>query len=241
MDLVRFWSAVLFCIWMGFSSCTFLEEKPVSGAIPVYSSNGKILRYYPYSIRWIGFGPDELPDTTRLADFRELVSLEILHPNFENLEELSSLKSVGFLNVNGTKVRNLSPLSKLPALHSLYLHGTEVDETDLSRYPGVSGLTKLGLYKTKIRDLSFIGSECKLRQLDIRGTEVSSLEPIAGCKNLWELRIGDTKIKELKYVYEMKDLRYLEWSGLQISKEDLETIRLRLPYLKLVPMYLRSF
>ncbi|MDV6236265.1 leucine-rich repeat domain-containing protein [Leptospira ellisii] len=232
---------VFFCCWIGSYSCTLLEEKPVSGAVPVYSSEGKILRYYPYSIRWIGFGPNELPDTARLSDFPNLVSLEILHSDFENLEDLSSLKSLGFLNVNGTKVKNLAPLSKLPALHSLYLQGTPVTETDLARYPGIGRLTKLGLYKTKIKDLSFIGPECGLRQLDIRDTEVSSLEPIAGCKNLLELRVGGTKIGELKYVYEMKDLRYLEWSGLNVSREELEWIRARLPYLKLVPMVPRSF
>lgn len=218
-------------------SCAVLDQNPISGAIPVFSREGKILRYYPYQVRWIGFGESEFPDTARLSDFRNLVSLEILHPEFENLEELSALKTVGFLNVNGTKVKNLSPLSKLPLLHSLYLNGTSVDEKDLAGYSGVGALTKLGLYKTKIKDLSFIGPECKLRQLDIRGTEVASLEPIAGCKNLLELRIGNTKIKEIKYIYEMTDLRYLEWSGLKISKEELDWIRIQLPYLKLVPIY----
>ncbi|MBM9500690.1 leucine-rich repeat domain-containing protein [Leptospira sp. 201903071] len=218
-------------------SCSILEREPISGAIPVFSREGKTLRYYPYQVRWIGFNEDEFPDTARLSDFRNLVSLEILHPEFENLEELSALKTVGFLNVNGTKVKDLSPLSKLPLLHSLYLNGTQVDEKDLSRYPNVGALTKLGLYKTKIKNLSFIGSECKLRQLDIRGTEVASLEPIAGCKYLLELRIGNTNIKEIKYIYDLKDLRYLEWSGLNISKEELDWIRIQLPYLKLVPIY----
>ncbi|WP_083244261.1 hypothetical protein [Leptospira tipperaryensis] len=230
---IIWFSILLFC----FSSCAILEKDPISGAIPVFSKEGKILRYYPYQVRWIGFGENEFPDTARLSDFRNLVSLEILHPDFQNLEELSALKTVGFLNVNGTKVKNLSPLSKLPLLHSLYLNQTFVDEKDLARYPNVGSLTKLGLYKTKIKDLSFIGPECKLRQLDIRGTEVASLEPIAGCKNLLELRIGNTKINEIKYIYEMKDLRYLEWSGLNISREELDWIRIQLPYLKLVPIY----
>ncbi|PJZ52520.1 hypothetical protein CH380_14630 [Leptospira adleri] len=227
----------LFSLLTFFLSCAVLDKNPISGAIPVFSREGKILRYYPYQVRWIGFNESEFPDTARLGDFRNLVSLEILHPEFENLEELSALKTIGFLNVNGTKVKNLSPLSKLPLLHSLYLNRTSVDEKDLAAYPGVGALTKLGLYKTKIKDLSFIGPECKLRQLDIRETEVASLEPIAGCKNLLELRIGNTKIKEIKYIYEMTDLRYLEWSGLKISKEELDWIRIQLPYLKLVPIY----
>ncbi|MBM9576166.1 leucine-rich repeat domain-containing protein [Leptospira sp. 201903070] len=222
-----------FCLF----SCSILEKDPISGAIPVFSREGKILRYYPYQVRWIGFDEDEFPDTSRLSDFRNLVSLEILHPDFKNLEELSALKTVGFLNINGTKVKDLSPLSKLPLLHSLYLNRTDVDEKDLSRYPSVGALTKLGLYKTKIKDLSFIGPDCRLRQLDIRGTEVASLESISGCKYLLELRIGNTKIKEIKYIYDMKDLRYLEWSGLNISKEELDWIRIQLPYLKLVPNY----
>nr|WP_241547945.1 leucine-rich repeat domain-containing protein [Leptospira stimsonii] len=230
--------SILFLLILTLSlSCAILDKNPISGAIPVFSREGKILRYYPYQVRWIGFDESEFPDTARLSEFRNLVSLEILHPEFENLEELSALKTVGFLNVNGTKVKDLRPLSKLPLLHSLYLNETSVDEKDLAAYPGVGALTKLGLYKTKIRDLSFIGPECKLRQLDIRGTEVSSLEPIAGCKNLLELRIGNTKIKEIKYIYEMTDLRYLEWSGLDISKEELDWIRIQLPYLKIVPIY----
>ncbi|RHX91408.1 hypothetical protein DLM76_16910 [Leptospira yasudae] len=228
-------------VWLCFLSCSWLEREPVSGGIPVYSKEGKVLRYYPYQIRWIGFNESELPDTASLVDFRNLVSLEILHPEFENLEELSSLKTIGFLNVNGTKVKNLSALNKLPALHSLYLNETSVDEKDLKRYPSIGTLTKLGLYKTKIKDLSFIGAECKLRQLDIRETEVASLEPISICKDLLELRIGHTKIREIRHVYEMKDLRYLEWSGLKLSKEELDWIREQLPYLKLVPMHINPF
>lgn len=234
----RVWIVSVFALWI--FSCSYLEKEPVSGGIPVYSKEGKILRYYPYQIRWIGFDESEFPDTARLVDFRNLVSLEILHPQFENLEELSSLKTIGFLNVNGTKVKNLSALNQLPALHSLYLNETAVDEKDLKQYSNVENLTKLGLYKTKIKDLSFIGFECKLRQLDIRNTEVSSLEPISICKNLLELRIGHTNVKEIRHIYEMKDLRYLEWSGLKLSKEELDWIRERLPYLKLVPMHTSS-
>ncbi|XDD52407.1 leucine-rich repeat domain-containing protein [Leptospira sp. WS92.C1] len=222
-------------------SCSILKTESVSGRIPIYSKEGKILRYYPYQIRWIGFGEDEFPDTARLTDFRNLVSLEILHPEFQNLEELTSLKTIGFLNLNGTKVKDLSPLRKLPVLHSLYLNQTDVNETDLIRYPQIDQLTKLGLYKTKIKNLSFIGSECKLRQLDIRNTEVSSLEPIANCRSLLELRIGKTNIREIKSIYEIKDLRYLEWTGSDLSKEELDWIRMQLPHLKLIPIHPGSF
>ncbi|EMJ80379.1 leucine-rich repeat domain-containing protein [Leptospira borgpetersenii] len=222
-------------------SCALLKKESVSGGVPVFSKEGKILRYYPYQIRWIGFGESEFPDMTRLVDFKNLSSLEISHPEFQNLEELSSLKTIGFLNVSGTKVKDLSVLSKLPVLHSLYLNKTFVDEQDLKRYPGVGKLTKLGLYKTKIRDLSFIGSECRLQQLDIRNTEVSSLEPIANCRNLLELRIGHTHIKEIRSVYEMRSLRYLEWSGLDLSRKELDLVRKQLPYLKLVPIHVDTF
>ncbi|EMO39660.1 leucine rich repeat protein [Leptospira noguchii serovar Autumnalis str. ZUN142] len=226
---------LIFCFWI--FSCSLFKKETIPGGIPVFSKEGKILRYYPYQIRWIGFDENEFPDTTRLIDFRNLVSLEILHPEFQNLEELSSLKTIGFLNLNGTKVKELSPLSKLTALHSLYLGETSVDEKDLKQYSEIGKLTKLGLYKTKIRDLSFIGSECRLQQLDIRNTEISSLEPISNCKNLLELRIGHTKIKEIHPVYEMNYLRYLEWSELNLSKEELDQIRKRLPYLKLIPIH----
>ncbi|MDL5245508.1 leucine-rich repeat domain-containing protein [Leptospira weilii] len=227
-----------FCFWT--FSCVLLEKEPVSGGVPVFSKEGKVLRYYPYQIRWIGFDESEFPDIIRLVDFRNLASLEISHPEFQNLEELSSLKTISFLNVSGTKVKDLSVLSKLPVLHSLYLNETSVDEQDLKRYLGVGKLTKLGLYKTKIRDLSFIGSECKLQQLDIRNTEVSSLEPIANCRNLLELRIGHTHVKEIRSIYEMRNLRYLEWSGLDLSRKELDLVRERLPYLKLVPMHADS-
>ncbi|EMJ96721.1 leucine-rich repeat domain-containing protein [Leptospira alstonii] len=243
MNRIRFFSSFNFLIvglLVEIFSCSLLEKEPVFGGIPVFSKEGKILRYYPYQIRWIGFDPNEFPDTARLVDFRNLVSLEILHPEFQNLEELSSLKTIGFLNVNGTKVKDLTALSKLPVLHSLYLGETSVDEKDLKRYPEAGKLTKLGLYKTKIRDLSFIDSECRLQQLDIRNTQVSSLEPIANCKNLLELRIGHTNIAEIRFVYEMKNLRYLEWSGLNLSREELDRLREKLPYLKLVPIYASS-
>ncbi|AVV52146.1 leucine-rich repeat domain-containing protein [Leptospira santarosai] len=229
---------VSFSFWI--LSCTLLEKKPVSGGVPVFSKEGKILRYYPHQIRWIGFDKSELPDVTGLVEFRSLVSLEIFHPEFRDLEELASLKTIGFLNVSGTKVKDLSALSKLSVLHSLYLNETSVDEQDLKRYPGVGKLTKLSLYKTKIRDLSFIDSECELRQLDIRNTEVSSLEPIANCGNLLELRIGHTRVKEIRFIYEMKNLRYLEWTGLDLSRKELDLVRERLPYLKLIPMYVGS-
>lgn len=97
MIQIRFFTLLkilIFCFWI--FSCSLFKKESIPGQIPVFSKEGKILRYYPYQIRWIGFNESEFPDTTRLVDFRNLVSLEILHPEFQNLEELSSLKTIGF-------------------------------------------------------------------------------------------------------------------------------------------------
>lgn len=96
------------------------------------------------------------------------------------------------LNLSGTRITDLSPLTELPLTH-LCLQGC-YGITDFSPL-GVMRLSWLNLCRTKMMDLSVL-STLPLLHLDLRGTRTTDLLPMAGVP-LSHLDIRFTGIRDL--------------------------------------------
>lgn len=125
---------------------------------------------------------------TNLAKCRNLKYLDMSSSPLENTEFLSSLKSLRELRLSGTKIQDVSGIGGLEKLRILHLNG-------------VSTLV----------DINAIGASKRLTSLQIRNTNVRSLEPLLNLEDLEILIVGEG----------------------QFSRKEMETIENTFPAIKI--------
>jgi hypothetical protein len=117
------------------------------------------------------------------------LSLEGLERIPGAVKELAVLKTI---NLARTKVADLSDISGLTELTSLYVASTPVK--DISAISGLKQLRELRLSGTQVIDLGPISMLFKLNVLSISQTAVSDLSAIAGLTGLAELDLSETLV-----------------------------------------------
>ncbi len=111
------------------------------------------------------------------------------------------------INLNNTKVSNVSLISEFPELKTLYLNS--IPATDLSALARLHQLETLTLRNVPINDLTFLSQMTSLKAVFLAGTQVNDLSPLAKCRKLMELNIDDTAIVDLEPLATLSKLRNL--------------------------------
>jgi NACHT domain/Leucine Rich repeats (2 copies) len=142
-------------------------------------------------------------------------TLDLSGTQILDLSPLSSLSQLQNLNLNGTQISDLSPLSSLSQLQTLDLNGTQI--LDLSPLSSLSQLQNLNLNGTQILDLSPLSSLSHLRNLNLNGTQVSDLSPLSSLFQLQTLGLSGTQILDLSPLSSLSHLRNLNLNGTQVS------------------------
>ena len=109
--------------------------------------------------------------------------------SFDDLHELRSLPSnisevpnLVYLQVQGTKISDLSILDSAENLQQLNLNNTRV--ADLSPLEGLPALRLVYLHNTWIKDLSPLVTLPALERVDVGNTQIATLEPLTRMQNL---------------------------------------------------------
>jgi len=143
---------------------------------------------------------DDVTDLSPLRAFKGLRSLKCTRSNtrvsgrakLTDLSPLSTLMSLRNLNVAGSQVSDLKPLSGM-SLEGLVLYNAPV--TDLGPLEGITSLNRLLLGWNPITDLSPLKGT-SLTTLDCRNTGVSDLSPLAKMP-LTGLHVPETLVTDL--------------------------------------------
>ncbi len=130
---------------------------------------------------------DHLPDN--FSDFHQLKSLNLRGTGVRKLGPVSGLKQLTELKLWNTRVLDLAPLSELTKLIFLELGST--DANDLSPLSRLTQLRSLNLWGTSVDNLSHLSRLMKLTSLIIVDTGVINLEPLSGLTQLTSLKIMD--------------------------------------------------
>ena len=124
--------------------------------------------------------------------------LATLPPDIANLTALTRL------DLRGTQVSDLSPLTDLIALTSLDLEHTQV--SDVSPLAGLTALNSLGLNGTQVSDVSPLAGLTTLTSLVLVGTQVSDIAPLAGLTALTDLYLSGTQVSDLSPLLKLTQL-----------------------------------
>ena len=145
-----------------------------------------------------------------VEDMERLRRLLSLDRRVHDLTGLQLAKSLTHLELDNSKISDLSALRGLPNLEFLEVHGEFSDLSPLAESFNLRGLEIGG---TNVSDLSPISRLVNLRSLDIGNTKVSDVSVFAGLTNLQELNIENTNIPDLSPLTGLSNLKRMHFSG----------------------------
>lgn len=131
------------------------------------------------------------------------------------------------IQLSRTKVGDILPLSKLPALEQLDLIDTNV--RDLTPLANLTRLESLDLSGTEVSDITPLTDLTGLKTLYLNYTAVSDLSPIAKMTNLTTLRMIHTKVTDLSVLADLPNLRILRLDKSKVNREEAAKLRKALP------------
>lgn len=141
-------------------------------------------------------------DFTEIADMvpapGQIVELEVENPgSLEGIAAFENLEILSLEDISQPDLRQLVPLKKLRCLSveeedsSSILSEQPKVMTDYSAISALTGLERLELESSSIRDFGFLTPLTNLTELSISDTEAISLEPVAELSGLISLRLID--------------------------------------------------
>ena len=156
------------------------------------------------------------------------------------LKELSALKQLRTLYLNGTSVTGVPELKPCQQLQTLNLHGTRVGENGLREIGHLTGLLELSLGFTGITDaeLKYLSGLGRLEVLELDRTHVTDegMKDLQQLTNLRILDLSDTGLTDagLKELKVLKHLEQLDIDKTRVTRDGISELRRALPRLQVV-------
>ena len=157
--------------------------------------------------------------------------------NIENLNPLSELSELRFLDCSDTKVSDINPIRNLNKIKELNISKTDVadisnlkyanvvqvfkaDNTPISDISVVSffkDLNNLSLANTNVKDINPIAVCTNLTTLNLSGTQITDLTPLTNLLNLYDLDISNTPVSNISPLHALVNLHFLNIEGTQVT------------------------
>ncbi|WP_083918254.1 COR domain-containing protein [Methylosarcina fibrata] len=156
--------------------------------------DNNIVRLAP--VTYCQSNPESSP-FSRLVNLRWLcLSDRFFEPMaFSDLSPLSSLKTLRTLYIPNTPVTDLTPLSGFKNLLWLDISNTQV--TDLTPLADSKNLQMIFASNTQVTDLTPLSDFVNLERLEVSNTPVNDVRPLSGLANLYALDITETQVNDL--------------------------------------------
>ena len=182
-------------------------------------------------------GIQDLPVLVRvLARLPHLISLGLSGNNLEDvlalIPVLSDLTGLRDLNLSGTGMTDLSPLTEFTHLTGLHLWGNNI--SDISPVADLRNLTTLSLGNNSVSDISPVADLRNLTTLSLGNNSVSDISPVAGLTNLTSLNLWGNNISDISPLVENTGFGRGGWSWVGVRRNPLsyQSIHTHIPALQ---------
>ena len=164
--------------------------------------------YSNYTIDW--------KDAALEAKMRKITGIASGDIMYSDVKDLTVLKlSNGYDADDNVKIKDISALSNLTNLTSLYLDSNQI--SDISPLSEMNSLNYLDLCQNQISDISPLSGLTKLRLLHLDSNQISDISPLSSLINLDHLYLQNNQISDISSLSEMNSLNDLDLDHNQIS------------------------
>ena len=131
-----------------------------------------------------------------------------------NLDPLSELSDLTWLDISGTSIEDLAPVRNLNKLEVLRANSTLIADLLALKYNIT--LKELEVANTTIDDLSVLTTLRNLEKLNLANTQINRLTQLKNCPNLVSLNLGGTQISNVGILHDLAKLKSLDISNTTI-------------------------
>ena len=160
-------------------------------------------------------GIREIINLEPLSELSDLTWLDVSETSIEDLSPVRNLNKLKTLRANNTLISDLSALKYNITLQELEVANTTVD--DISVLASLRELEKLNLANTQVNRLTQLKSCPQLNTLNLSGTRIANIGVLQDLSLLKSLDISNTAVRDLGPVSNLKDLQSLNISGAAVS------------------------
>jgi len=162
-------------------------------------------------------------------DVLQLTELDVGGKDISDISPLSELRQLKSLFLAENQITDLSPLAGHTQLLSLTLDGNE-QLRDLAPLTKMENLRLLYLDRNHVVDLSPLAGLTKLKYLYLRDNQVDNLNPLGKLEHLVMLDIGGNKITDLIPLMNLSKLKYLSVDDSPyLPQEEVDRLQRALP------------
>ena len=119
------------------------------------------------------------------------------------------------LDLTGSQVSDLEPLSRLTMLTGLDLESTQV--SDIRPIAELTALKSLALIHTQVSDIGPLGRLTALEFLFLMNTQVSNIGPLANLTALKHLKLASTQVSDIGPLAKLPALEWLDLADTRVS------------------------
>ena len=176
-------------------------------------------------------------DLDLLATLTSLQLLTMDNCGLSTIAELSSVRTLSYLNINNNTVRNLDALSTMTSLQELHISHNAL--TSLSALGGLTNLAVLDVSYNSLTSVTPISGCVRLQNLNVSGNQIGDLSGVnslvsltkfsadfnkltdvsilGGCTGLTELSISNNSIEDLSALASLTALENFNFSYNQVA------------------------
>ena len=149
----------------------------------------------------LGSSQQTISDITHLQGLVNLNHLELKRALGTDMRFISRFKQLKFLSFFDVPVSDISPLTELTELRSLWLNRCKI--SDVPPLTGLKNLEMLSLSNNQINDITSLAKLTNLRELHLYHNQISDVSPLVGLVNLQTLNLIGNPIKDTTPLFDL--------------------------------------
>ncbi len=198
-----------------------LTKLRLSWDILLYAKNLSELLPFAGRLEHLTFSYKNISDISLLAEFKNLVSLDLRNNNISDVSPLAELIQLNSLNLQNNNISDVSPLAELIQLNSLNLQDNNI--SDVSPLAELKNLEGISLQDNNISDVSPLAELIQLNSLNLQDNNISDVSPLAELTQLTSLVLQSNNISDVSPLVGLINLKqpgYL-YNALSLSNNPL--------------------
>lgn len=189
----------------------WVEDTVITSLSPVYETLQQIAKTTEINVA----GDKNIEDLNPLSELSELRFLDCSDTKVSDINPIRNLNKIKELNISETDVADISNLKYANVVQVFKADNTPI--SDISVVSFFKDLNNLSLANTNVNDINPIAVCTNLTTLNLSGTQITDLTPLTNLLNLYDLDISNTPVSNISPLHALVNLHFLNIEGTQVT------------------------
>ena len=189
----------------------WVEDTVITSLSPIYETLQQIAKTTEVNVA----GDKNIEDLNPLSELSELRFLNCSDTKVSDINPIRNLNKIKELNISGTKISDISNLKYANVVQVFKADNTQI--SDISVVSFFKDLNNLSLDNTNVRDINPLTVCINLTTLNLSGPQITNLAPLTNLLNLYDLDISNTPVSNISPLHALVNLHFLNIEGTQVT------------------------